>query len=130
MTMAKILVVEDKGAHRKIICDMLRAEGYQVIEASNGKEALKKLRQEGDVDLVTLDEKMPVMTGLECLTEVRKNEATRDIPVVFLTVYRKPEIEQLEREGIAVILKPYDYREFLRAVKSALKRRPRQSAKT
>jgi len=120
--MTRILVVEDKDDHRKIICDMLRSERYQVTEASNGREALEILQRGADVDLITLDEKMPVMTGLECLAEIRKNEATRDIPVLFLTVYRKPEIDQLEREGVTVMLKPYDYREFLRAVKSILRK--------
>ena len=127
--MTKILVVEDKYDHRKVICDTLRSEGYQVIEAKNGKDALDRLQREGDVDLITLDEQMPVMTGLECLSEIRKNDATRDISVIFVTVYRKPELEQLAREGIDVILKPYDYREFLQAVRSALKKRPRRSAK-
>lgn len=120
--MARILVVEDTDDHRRIICDMLGLEGFQVIEAPNGREALEILQRGVAVDLITLDEKLPVMTGLECLGEIRKNEATRDIPVLFLTVYRKPEIEQLGREGVTVILKPYDYREFLRAVKSALRK--------
>ena len=127
--MIKILVIEDKDDHRKILCDMLRAEGYEILEASNGKQALDVLKQERNVDLITLDEKMPVMTGLECLGQIRENEATRDIPVVFVTVYRKPEIEKLADEGISMILKPYNYREFLEAVKSALKKRLQQSAK-
>ena len=127
--MTKILVVEDKDDHRRIICDMLRLEGYQVIEAANGKEALDKLQQEGNVDLITLDEQMPVMTGLECLAEIRKSETARYISVMFVTVYRKPEIEKLERQGIPVILKPYDYREFLRTVKLALRTPPRWSTR-
>ena len=121
--MARILVVEDKDDHRRIICDMLRDEGYDVIEATNGQEALERLQEVGEVDLVTLDEKMPVMTGLECLDAIRHtegNEAIRNIPVLFLTVYRKPEIT--ERKDVTVILKPYGYQEFLRAVKSALKK--------
>lgn len=127
--MTKILVVEDKDDHRRIICGMLRLEGYQVIEAANGKEALEKLQQEGNVDLITLDEQMPVMTGLECLAEIRKSETARHISVMFVTVYRKPEIEKLERQGIPVILKPYDYREFLRAVQLALRTPPRWSTR-
>jgi CheY-like chemotaxis protein len=127
--MIKILVVEDKDSHRKILCDMLRAEGYEILEASNGKQALEILEQEKGVDLITLDEKMPVMTGLECLTQIREKKATRDIPVVFITVYRKSEIEKLADEGISMILKPYNYPEFLEAVKSALNKRPQQSIK-
>jgi CheY-like chemotaxis protein len=118
--MARILVVEDKDDHRRILCDVLRWDGHEVVEASNGKEALEKLQQEENIDLVTLDDKMPVMTGLECLEEIRNDKATANIPVLFVTVYRKPEIEDLRRQGVTVVHKPYDYREFLRAVKTTL----------
>jgi CheY-like chemotaxis protein len=115
--MAKILVVDDKRAHRRFICDTLRLEDYEVVEASNGKEALGLLERE-DVDLVTLDQEMPGMTGLELYERMTKDQ---DLPVVFVTVHGDdPRFVELRREHIPVLVKPLDYRDILKAVESAL----------
>ena len=115
--MTKILVVEDKKCHRRFVCDVLRLEGYEMIEASSGEEALEILKQE-TVDLVTLDQEMPDMTGLECYERMPE-----DIPVVFITVFgHSPRFVDLRRKGVPVIAKPLDYQDILKAIESALKK--------
>ena len=127
--MAKIMVVEDNDVHRKLTCAILQDDDHEVIEASNGEEALGKLKNGVKVELVILDERMPMKTGLECLESIRgmEEEAIKNIPVIFLTVVRKPEIET--RKDIMVIHKPYDYKEFLRAVRATLSQRIEKSQK-
>lgn len=122
--MPRILVVEDSLDHRKLICDILRDEGYRVTEASNGKIAIELLQSGGKIDLITLDEDMPVMTGLACLNAIRsiQNEGIRRIPILFLTHYRKPEI--MERNDINILLKPFDYQLLLEAVSRILRENP------
>lgn len=79
-----ILVVEDTELLRKIYQDKLIQEGYKVVPAANGLEALNYLRTE-QVDLILLDLIMPVMSGLEALEAIKADPRTRDIPVLILS---------------------------------------------
>lgn len=69
--MATIMVVDDEAQMRKLVRLMLTGNGYAVVEASTGKEALKYL-EEGDVDLLITDIVMPDMDGLELIQEAKK----------------------------------------------------------
>ena len=82
--MTKILVADDEPMIRQLVNDMLETEGYDVIEASNGK-ALCEAISEALPDLVLLDVQMPVMSGFEVLKVLRNNPATANLPVVMLT---------------------------------------------
>ncbi|MDH4140001.1 MAG: response regulator [Coriobacteriia bacterium] len=79
-----ILVVEDTDLLRKIYADKLAQDGYRVLSASDGLEALSYLRSE-TVDLVLLDLIMPKMSGLEALEAIKADPRTRDIPVLILS---------------------------------------------
>lgn len=79
-----ILVVEDTDLLRKIYADKLTQDGYDVLAASNGLEALNLLHTES-VDLVLLDLIMPKMSGLEVLEAMKSDPRTRDIPVLILS---------------------------------------------
>jgi CheY-like chemotaxis protein len=121
--MARILVVDDDSDHRRWIADVLLLEGYNVEEAGSGQEALERLAQ-GGVDLITLDEGMPDMSGTECYEEIRADERFRDIPVIFITILaRTSKVVDLSRHGVRVLAKPLSYRDIVKAVKSALKQR-------
>jgi CheY-like chemotaxis protein len=79
-----VLVVDDDLTVRQLLRRMLEPEGYTVVEAENGRAALERL-QAGVPALILLDLMMPEMDGFEFLTELRRHEAWRAIPVVVVT---------------------------------------------
>ena len=81
---AKILVADDEQFLRESYQELLTQEGYQVITASNGQEALDLVSQNRP-NLILLDIQMPVLDGNEFLRKLRDNEQTKNIPVIVLT---------------------------------------------
>lgn len=79
-----ILVAEDTAAIRSIIAFLLRAKGYNVLEASNGNDALDQILGRRP-DLVVLDVLMPGKTGFDVCAYLKANEETRSIPILILT---------------------------------------------
>jgi DNA-binding response OmpR family regulator len=82
--MARILVAEDEGDIRDLVVLSLRFEGYEVIEAKNGEEAVRAAHQI-PVDLILMDVRMPRMTGYEACIELKSDERTKDIPIIILS---------------------------------------------
>ena len=80
----KILVVEDEEGLRLLYEDELEAEGYEVLTARNGREAIQQL-EGGKPDLIVLDIVMPVMNGMEALGKIVGKE--RKIPIILNTSY-------------------------------------------
>jgi two-component system, OmpR family, alkaline phosphatase synthesis response regulator PhoP len=80
----KILAVDDEKHIVRLVQVNLERQGYEVVTANDGKEALKKVDEENP-DLVVLDVMMPYMDGFEVLQNLRRNPSTRDIPVIMLT---------------------------------------------
>jgi CheY-like chemotaxis protein len=80
----KILVVEDEEGLRLLYKEELEAEGYEVLTAQNGREAIQQL-EEGKPDLIILDIVMPVMDGMEALGRIVGQE--RKIPIILNTSY-------------------------------------------
>lgn len=83
----KALVVDDSRAMRKIIGGILRREGFEILEAADGEEALNLLKdpESGKVDLATIDWNMPVMNGLELVVNIRAEKALRNITLMMVT---------------------------------------------
>lgn len=81
----KALVIDDSRVMRKIVSSALAPLGFEVVEASDGKEALDILASGVEVDLCCIDWNMPVMTGYEFVVEVRKNSYWRDITLMMVT---------------------------------------------
>jgi sigma-B regulation protein RsbU (phosphoserine phosphatase) len=79
-----ILVVEDNSLIRKMIVHILRKYGYQVDDASDGQFAIQKIKKDKP-DLVILDIVMPVVDGLEVLSEVRKTQSQVELPIILVT---------------------------------------------
>lgn len=82
--MKKILVVEDEAAYSMLLHDQLTTEGYQVIEAKDGKRGLE-LAEKENPDLILLDIRMPVMDGMAMLDLLRKKEKGKKTKVIMLT---------------------------------------------
>ncbi len=84
MTGDKILVVDDEAYSRTLSKTILEKNGYQVVQASNGKEALRKAETEKP-DLILLDIVMPDMTGFDVCKRLRKQQKTRFIPIIMFS---------------------------------------------
>ena len=82
--MKKILVVEDEIAYLKLLNSKLTENGYQVIEAIDGKTGLEKAKSENP-DLILLDIRLPIMDGLAMLNLLRKEEVGKKTKVIILT---------------------------------------------
>ena len=121
---ARVLVVEDAEAIRRIAVRALERGGYQVLEAGDGLEALQVLARAADVALVVTDLNMPRLGGLEL---ARQLEASRpDLPVLFMTGYSE-ELAEVSRAAptIACLTKPFTAAQLLEHVAARLAQRPR-----
>lgn len=115
-----ILVVDDEILIRNVIKEYLLNEGYKVLEAEDGFDALRVL-SDNKVDLIVLDIMMPKMDGFTCLSEIRK---TKNIPVIMLSA-RKEETDKLNSFDLGVddyVTKPFSPKELVARVKAHLKR--------
>ena len=124
----RILVAEDEPDIRGLIAFSLQYAGFEVVEAFNGQDAVEKAAVVKP-DLILLDVRMPKMTGYEACKVLKAEEATRLIPVVFLSARgQEAEIKHgLELGAEEYILKPFAPDELYRRVESILQRLARGS---
>lgn len=116
-----VLVADDEAKIVELVANYLRNEGFSVISASNGREALATIRAKKP-DCVLLDINMPELDGLSVAKETRK---TSDVPIIFLTA-RTDEIDRIVGFEIGAddyVLKPFSPRELVARVKAILRRR-------
>jgi len=113
----KILVVEDEEGLRLFYEEELEAEGYEVITATNGKEAIQKL-EEDKPDLVVLDIVMPVMDGMEALGRILGKD--RKIPIILNTSYPGYREDFMSWAADAYVTKSSDLGELKRKIKELL----------
>lgn len=120
--MRKILLVDDSALIREIVGELLRGKGYEVLEASSGREALLRVK-EFMPHLVILDLEMPDMGGLEVLKLMREEKETKDIPVIILTSDSSSDtvVKLLEEGADDYILKGSEDHVFLARVKVQLR---------
>ncbi len=119
--MTKILVVDDEQRMRKLIGDFLKKEGYTVIEAGDGEEALDTFYMNSDIDLIILDVMMPKMDGYGVLKELRE---TSQVPVIMLTA-KDEEADELKGFELGVdeyIGKPFRPKLLVARVQAVLRR--------
>ncbi len=109
----KVLVVDDDENTVKFLTAALAQNGYETIGAHNGKEGLEKVQSENP-DLVLLDVMMPKKTGFVLFKQLRRDEKTKDIPVIMLTGVAEV-LEDLDSQSEDTHERPYDkLRESLR----------------
>lgn len=126
--MAQILIVDDDPNIRKLVGHFLIREGFRIVEAANGLEALEKL-ETIKADLVILDIMMPGMDGWELCRELREHY---DLPLLMLTAKGESEqkVKGFELGTDDYLVKPFDPPELIARVKSLLKRYRILSAQT
>ncbi|MDZ7372558.1 MAG: response regulator [candidate division KSB1 bacterium] len=120
--MARILVVED-DAHQRLLYEMeLRRDGYEVDTAKDGREAVEKVKS-GHYDVVVMDLKMPVMTGLDAIMEIATYD--KDLPIIINTAYGGWQDDFKSWAARAYVLKSSDLTELRRHIREAVSERER-----
>jgi two-component system sensor histidine kinase/response regulator len=119
--MKKVLIVDDNPDILEILKLRLKASGFDVVSASNGKIAIKKAEEENP-NLIIMDVIMPEMNGFEACKHLKANPKTKDIPVIMLTslANEKDLTKGLEQGANCFITKPFNVSDLLFEIKSAL----------
>lgn len=127
-TRPSVLLVEDEPSQREVLAYNLEAEGFRVIPAANGEEALMLVREECP-DLVLLDWMLPNVSGIEVCRQLKGSPGTRSLPILMLSA-RSEEVDRvrgLETGADDYVVKPYSIVELMARTR-ALLRRTRPSA--
>ena len=118
-----ILVVEDEPAQREMLAYNLEAEGYLVIHADNGEDAMMLVGEEMP-DVIVLDWMLPQLSGIEVCRRLKSKSTTRGIPVIMLSA-RSEDVDRvrgLETGADDYVVKPYSVIELMARVRSQLRR--------
>jgi two-component system cell cycle response regulator DivK len=121
--MAKVLVVEDNPANMKLATFLLQSAGHSVLSATDAEAGLTLARGEHP-NLILMDIQLPGMDGLEATVLLKRDTATRAIPVIALTALAmKGDEERIRAAGCdGYIAKPMGYRDFLATIAAELAR--------
>lgn len=117
----KIVVVDDSESIREVVGFELERNGYSVIKAADGDEAIKYF-DGTHFDLLLTDLHMPNMTGLELIRKIRDLKNYKHLPILFLTTEtQQPIIEEAKRSGATGwITKPFNSEKLIRTVKKVI----------
>jgi len=123
MARAKVLVVDDEEYIQHILNFSFGAEGYEVITASDGEEAIAKAKREKP-DVIVLDIMMPKMDGYEACKRLKSDPETKAIPVILLTAKGREADRRLGSEAGAddYVVKPFSPGRLIERVEGMLKR--------
>ncbi|MFY9238453.1 MAG: phosphate regulon transcriptional regulator PhoB [Roseovarius sp.] len=119
----RVLLVEDEPAQREVLLYNLEADGFTVLSAENGEEALL-LVSEGPPDLIVLDWMLPKVSGIEVCRQIKSRPETRAIPIIMLSA-RSEEVDRvrgLETGADDYVVKPYSVVELMARVRAQLRR--------
>lgn len=121
MTKNKILIVDDEEDIVNLVRLILEDAGYEVYTATNGMEALDRIRTK-TFDLVLLDIMMPLLSGWEVLKELRENTQTREVPVALLTARASPRDDNRQHPTTYCdyITKPFEPDDLLMRIRQIL----------
>ncbi len=119
--MAKILIVEDDPTTVQLIEFLLKKNNFEVLIAYNGVEALQIAKKE-KLDLILMDVMMPKMDGIEAIEKLKKDENTRDIPIIILSALGQEMdvMRGLQAGASGYIVKPFSPQELLTEINTKL----------
>ncbi len=120
MNSATILIVDDEPQIRRVLRTTLSSQGYTVVEARSGEEALEQIRAER-ADLVLLDVNLPGISGLDTCREIRRS---MDVPIIMLTVRNseRDKVQALDAGADDYVVKPFGAEELMARIRAALRR--------
>jgi len=118
----KVLIVDDSIANRKLLSAILKKEGYELLEAVDGEQAIEVANEELP-DLILLDIMMPKIDGYQVCETLKSNEQTFTIPIIFLSAMteEKDKIKGLDLGAADYVTKPFNKGEVLARVRAQLK---------
>jgi len=116
----KIMVIDDSSAIRNVVSMVLKSQEYEIIEAIDGIDALKKLQS--DIDLFLCDVNMPNMNGMEFLKEIKNNKDYKFTPFVMLTTESGQDVKVKAKElgAKAWLVKPFQPADLLDVIKKLI----------
>lgn len=120
MNSTTVLIVDDEPQIRRVMRTTLTSQGYAVLEARSGEEALEKLRSDHP-GLILLDVNMPGISGLEVCREIRQSS---DVPIIMLTVRNseRDKVQALDAGADDYVVKPFGAQELMARIRAALRR--------
>jgi len=116
----KILVVDDEWELRNLLTEFLTGEGYDVIQASNGEQALE-LAEKEEPQVILLDVKMPGIDGIEVCRRLKEEDKTRFIPIIMVTALEDRDVDAFVEGADDFVTKPFSLVELSFRVKSMLR---------
>ena len=123
--MQTVLVVDDEFGVAEVLQSILEDEGYRVVTAINGKQALTRLGEHAP-DVILLDYMMPIMDGTQTLAAIRKDAAFKTIPVIMMSSLEEAAVRETCTEYDAFLRKPFRAMVVLRLVAELLSQSPRK----
>jgi len=117
----RIMVVEDNDLNRKLFCDVLKANGYEVVPVADGQNVVETAKKY-DPELVIMDIQLPNVSGIDLIAQLKQNPAFDKTPVLAVTAYAgKGDEERIRDAGASDYLaKPVSIGPFMAAVKKLL----------
>ncbi len=119
--MAKILIVDDEKKIREVVREYAEFEGFDVLEAGDGMEAVKKVSENEDISIIIMDIMMPKLDGYSAVREIRKTSA---VPVIMLSA-RGEEYDKLFGFELGVddyVVKPFSPKELMARIRAVISR--------
>ena len=118
----KVLIVEDNRLNMKLVSDLLKSSGHEVLEAVEAESGIAVANQELP-DLILMDIQLPGMNGLDVARLLKNDKRTQHIKIIALTAFAMEGDKEkaLEAGCDGYVTKPIRYKEFLEAVESCLK---------
>ena len=122
-TLGRVLVVDDSEVIRTLICVNLEMEGFEVVTAVDGQDALEKVH-EAAPDVMTIDVKMPRLDGFDTVARLRADPRTSDLKVAMVTACaQEGDIRRGREVGVdAYVTKPFDPAVLVRTVRELVER--------
>jgi len=112
-----LLIIDDEAANIQLISDFLEAQGIEIMIAKNGADGISRAKK-GQPDLILLDIRMPGMDGYEVCHQLKSNESTREIPIIFMTGLTEldDKLKAFAVGGVDYVTKPFQESELLARV--------------
>ncbi|MBL8482768.1 MAG: response regulator [Rhodocyclaceae bacterium] len=119
MAIKKVLVVDDSAVERQVLTEFLIKNGYDVVTAESGEDAIEKARSERP-DLILMDVVMPGINGYQATRTISRDEATRKIPVIMCTSKDQPtdKIWGMRQGALDYMVKPVNLTDLLARIQS------------